>query len=1216
MPDDPKRDDPALSDTLPSGALATKAAPRRIVPAAPVAVGARLGERYTVTRLLGQGGMGAVYLAVDEVLEKEVALKFVHRELAGGTDGLYKLRDEVRLAQKVTHRNVCRTYDLEEVEGHFLVKMEYVDGETLSARINRDDRVPLDDALAIARDIATGLQAAHAQGVVHRDLKPQNVLLEKATGRVVLMDFGIARATRTDATDGERPVGTPEYMAPEQARSRPVDGRTDLYALGCVLYHMLCGEVPYPASNAMACALRHITDPIPDPREVRPDLPSWVVKVIRAFLAKEPEARPPDAEAALALLQGPRRRNWRVIGTLAAAAACAATAAGIVAHRWLALTTIDCAAVAERRLTDECVAPLDATAGRALTFRLTRQRGRTLKVERLRNGHPAPDDDGVASWEYLYDTDGDVKETVARDRRGAVKLRWLHAADLGRSDRRDAQNDPLPEPGTDVTVRFHEYDPAGREARVRFANVYGSPRADRRGAFGYQVTVDERGLATALLALGADGKPAPTPEGLARIAITRDGEGHAVEERTLASDGRPLRGRDGTATVKRGYDGRGNLVEESYLGPDGKPAFCADGYAAARAVYDGAGERVQLSYFGVDGAPALARGGFATVRDKYDGEGDLVEESWYGVYGEPTLGAAGYAKVRLSYDGRAVEEAYFDAKDRPAAGRAGWARMRRTVDEAGRTIEEAYFAVDARPAIGREGFAARRLRYDEHGRVAEEALVGVDGRPTLHRDGWAARRFGYDERGHLVEEALFGADDKPARHRDGWARVAMKYDERGERIEKAYLDADGRPARHAGGYSSVRAAHDARGRLVEETLLGAAGERVAGSGGWSRRKLGWDEADHLVEEQLIDARDRRAVGGDGWSIRRARFDAAGHQVEERTFDAAGAPVKHAGCASWQATFDEAGNRVERRCFDESGRPVRGDAPTAVVRWKYDARGHAVEEAHFAGDGAPAATADGWATLRTKVDPWGRAVEQSAFGADAAPVAARDGWTKLRLRWDEQGRLAQRDLLGPDGKPVVGRAGWATAVWRYDRFGDAVEERFFGADGKPMADAAGAAGRLTAFDDDGKPAHRVDFDLHDQAIAGVGRAPTGTFAWTREGGRYGFLDGSGRAIGDQRIAAELASRADALRAGFAAERFRAAHPGTLASRGVLLLACPGDCGPLRPGDLLLAFDGRPLERPLDLVALRALGHAAELRWLRDGAVAAAQWTPADLVLDHQ
>ncbi len=282
-----------------------------------LATGSFVGKRYRVERLVGTGGMGAVYVASDVVLGKEVALKVVHERFAGDVG---RLRDEVFLAHEVTHRNVCRTYDLEEVDGHWLVKMEYIDGQTLAARVAAAGRLSIPEACAIARQIAVGLAAAHERGVVHRDLKPQNILIERDTKRVVLMDFGLARLSELAGLSAEGVAGTPEFMAPEQARGREVDGRADLYALGCVLYYMLTGQVVFRGKTAMAAALRHVEDPPPEPRAVRPEIPAWLAQLILRLLEKDPARRPADAAQVATALAGPPQR-WRRVAVVALLAA-------------------------------------------------------------------------------------------------------------------------------------------------------------------------------------------------------------------------------------------------------------------------------------------------------------------------------------------------------------------------------------------------------------------------------------------------------------------------------------------------------------------------------------------------------------------------------------------------------------------------------------------------------------------------------------------------------------------------------------------------------------------------------------------------------------------------------------------------------------------------------------------------------------------------------
>jgi predicted Ser/Thr protein kinase len=296
--------------------------------------GARVpGNRYTVVRRIGRGGMGEVYLAIDEVLGKEVALKLVDERHAGD---LEQLRDEVLRAHEVTHRNVCRTYDLEEVDGRWLIKMEYIDGQTLADEVTAAQRLSVAETRAIAHQIAQGLMAAHDRGVVHRDLKPQNILIERDSHRVVLMDFGIARLSELAGQSAGGIAGTPEYMAPEQARGREVDGRADLYALGCVIYYMLTGQAVFTASSPMAAALRHVEDPPPDPRAVRPDIPARLSQLILRLLEKDPARRPASAAEVAAHLGVPSRRSYARIGLVLGALATVTLVALLSIRPWSA----------------------------------------------------------------------------------------------------------------------------------------------------------------------------------------------------------------------------------------------------------------------------------------------------------------------------------------------------------------------------------------------------------------------------------------------------------------------------------------------------------------------------------------------------------------------------------------------------------------------------------------------------------------------------------------------------------------------------------------------------------------------------------------------------------------------------------------------------------------------------------------------------------------
>jgi serine/threonine protein kinase len=263
--------------------------------------GRLVASRYRIIALLGKGGMGEVYRADDLTLGQAVAMKFLPDE-AGRDEGLLeRFRNEVRMARRVSHPNVCRVYDVGEVDGQTFFTMEYVDGEDLASLLRRIGRLPPDKALDIARHLCAGLAAAHAKGVLHRDLKPANIMLD-GRGHVVITDFGLA-GVADDIRGQEVRSGTPAYMAPEQLAGKEVSTRSDIYALGLVLYEVFTGKRAFADSGAKLALVG--ADRTPSrPSSVVKDLDPIVEKVILRCLETEPTARPATALAVAAALPG------------------------------------------------------------------------------------------------------------------------------------------------------------------------------------------------------------------------------------------------------------------------------------------------------------------------------------------------------------------------------------------------------------------------------------------------------------------------------------------------------------------------------------------------------------------------------------------------------------------------------------------------------------------------------------------------------------------------------------------------------------------------------------------------------------------------------------------------------------------------------------------------------------------------------------------------
>jgi len=261
-----------------------------------------LSLRYDLLVKLGSGGMGIVYKARDRETGEILALKVLKSTLTDDPSLMERFRNELRLARRITHHNVCRIYDFNRVDDSAFISMEFVDGHSLREVLNRPGKLEFLQVLNIAMQICAGLGEAHSQGIIHRDLKPENVMLDRL-GDVKLMDFGIARSLDTRSTATGSFLGTPAYMAPEQAEGKPADRRSDIYSLGLVLYEMSTGQAAFSGDTPLAVALKQIRETPPSPRNLQPGLPAQVEYVILKCLCKDPAKRfqaVEEVEAALA----------------------------------------------------------------------------------------------------------------------------------------------------------------------------------------------------------------------------------------------------------------------------------------------------------------------------------------------------------------------------------------------------------------------------------------------------------------------------------------------------------------------------------------------------------------------------------------------------------------------------------------------------------------------------------------------------------------------------------------------------------------------------------------------------------------------------------------------------------------------------------------------------------------------------------------------------
>src|SRR3984957_11575342 len=282
-------------------------------PAMALEEGSILADRYEILKLLGQGGMGAVYKARDRELDRMVALKVIRPELAESPEILQRFKQELILARKVTHRNVIRIFDLGDADGIKFITMEFIEGRDLKSLLVEKGKLPPEQAVDVVQQVCLALEAAHSEGVVHRDLKPQNIMMD-GQGRASVMDFGIARSLEMGGmTQTGALIGTPEYMSPEQVRGEHVDARSDLFTVGIIFQELLTGALPYKAETAMASMYKRTRERAIPVRQLNPDVPQYLNDVVAKCLEMEPQDRYQSArEMYDALEEGKNCPAWPI----------------------------------------------------------------------------------------------------------------------------------------------------------------------------------------------------------------------------------------------------------------------------------------------------------------------------------------------------------------------------------------------------------------------------------------------------------------------------------------------------------------------------------------------------------------------------------------------------------------------------------------------------------------------------------------------------------------------------------------------------------------------------------------------------------------------------------------------------------------------------------------------------------------------------------------
>jgi eukaryotic-like serine/threonine-protein kinase len=1111
-------------------------------------------DDFEILRELGRGGMGTVYLAQQLGLERQVALKVLHPAYAGDEVMSSRFRRETKALGMSDHPNVVRILSSGQEGDRIFFAMEYVHGADLSCvaelLATKNKEVPsltaghLLEAVAAASDpaaaaeraaapekttstyykaiarlfagAARGLHHLHELGVVHRDVKPGNLMLTADAGSLVITDLGLAKMSEV-SRDLSRSqagfLGTLRYMAPEQLQRNllEVDGRADAYGLGAALYELSTLRPLFDGDTEQRLVQQVLVEDPVAPRKAQPEIPRDLASIISVATAKRAgdrystaedlaidleafagdypiRARPPGPLRRGVLLA--RRRPVPVV--VAAALLVIAAITGTMLPRGPKLETGSFGHVYERwgALVGDSAIDEETASRRGSSYTVETEDGRTRTVSLMNgSGELKNDDDGIAVWRHGYTETGHLHRIVCEDRSGnviksrvfdwagprEVKVRVLDRFGMPlKSTESDVQSFFAVKQGADVFGSKLVLDEQGLVLRRTYhsAGPFGQPRQGEDGSWGVRFEREPGRVQPARAThLGPDGEDQPNRNGVAFHTHKRDDHGNVIERGHFAQDGTPILDQDGSAGFVARYDESGNLIEQTFIGLNGAPTLVNDGIARRVAKYDDRGNWVEVRFFDAVGKLTLCKDGNAGWRARHDERGNAVERSFFGLEGELViLSNTLYASERMEYNERGdlVAVSFYEPAGKPTLDSNGAAGWQTVTDERGRRIRTTNIGLDGKPTRDKRGISAWTVRYDDRGSELERSYFGPGGEQDLARDGCSTIRNETDERGNKVSTRCFGLDGALALNEKGCAGWNKRYDDGGHLVEDICVDVNGRPAPSTEGPARTTVRYDRHGQPTEFSCFDSEGRPATfQKTGAARFVAEHDDRGRETRFSFFGADEKPTATADGYASRTTTYDDRGNVVEEAFFGVDGKPTLHKeGYALTRARYDKRGRRVEVSYFGLQGEPTLNAEGNASYRTSYDDRGFASAKDYLGLDGRPTLQRKGYAGIRFKRDPRGNVLEQTTVGVDGGPTLTADGYATQRSRYDRHDRAVENSYLGKEGRLVLRSDGYASQINRYDERGHLVEATTFGIDGRPVATSQGYARGVQSFDNRG------------------------------------------------------------------------------------------------------------------------------------------------------
>lgn len=1042
---------------------------------------------YRVVRLLGSGGMGSVYLAVNTNIDQQVAIKILRPEFAHNAELRAKFKKEAELLCSLDHPGIVKFLNyVETPQGVFLI-MEYVKGITLEEYIKHKNGLIVESkAFPMLKEILEAFEYAHSKGIVHQDIKPSNIIIQD-DGHIKIMDFGIAQIV-SEARQNGAVMGTPEYMSPEQIYGKPIDARSDIYSLGVLIHNMLTGKAPYDSTRLTEQEIKRrvVKDELPRMIEYYPYVSDKIQKVVDKATQKVPESRYQDCgemksaiKKAIAPDAIPKSLKYGGI-----AAILIVLIASYFTWDYFRLKVQYYDDYVEVYGVPKGIGKLSSSdvGHREGSYRFESQKGKVRRVSyvnsqgNLIRHHDSETKDKIVDMTLSYSEGSDKVDTqVFRDQHG--KVMYVKDYDSNLKTCTFRLNDEL---GTEMTLNSNvdlfessfdntvlkgkskiskyilDFDDNGYLIKVQYAGFGNVLVPDGQGIFGRKYSYDKKGKVVEEEYLGKDGAPKATQFGLGKKKFTYDDMGRLTKIMYLTVDGQPSSDGNNCPVVDLTYDKWGNRVSEKYYDTDGNPMLRKDNLTAGYIYeYNDKGQCVKMSFLGIDGGLTYVNGASGYVAE-YDDNGYQSKLTYIDNDGNPAVfNQDGIACCALVTDndasGNVLEYKILDTEGK-LVDTPSYARKICTYDSIGNMIQETYIDDNGKPyAPPKFGYSGIRLEYNAQGRMTRLFYLDEEGNPmTLPDLHYCYFVTDYDVRGNVSKRSYFNSDDKPIINNEGIAAVEFEYDENGNEKSRQFYDENGKPCVLNWYCSKLENTYDDQGYLISTRYLDTNGNPMTVDG-VACFEYEYDSRGNVTKERALGLNGKLA---NGRNEIRLKYDQLDNIIERSFFNDLGKPVAcKDGFHREVNKFNSRNQCTEVEYYGVNGSLVNvGNNKCAVIKREYDPRGNKTSETFFNSEGNRGTD---YMKVHKYFNQYDKVTNQIShqisFGADGKPIVANKIAAEGKIEYDKRGNMVRLQCYDGYGSKTTGMRGWYETRYEYDNSGERISEAYYTIDGKPVED---------------------------------------------------------------------------------------------------------------------------------------------------------------------